>query len=127
MTTQLTRTQRNSALLLALFPVLLARGAQAQSQDAEYLVVFTATWSAQTHPIDLASASIPGSWGGDLLVSPQRTLLVRIPSAGIALPLGIPTDENLCRFGAYFQILELDPGAVRGLSSSAGIELVLGD
>jgi len=72
-------------------------------------------------------ASIPTSKGGTLLVD-QLFLVLGLPLAadGIALAAEIPADPAYCGLEVYAQVLELDDGALKGLSFTAGLELVLG-
>jgi hypothetical protein len=46
---------------------------------------------------------------------------------GASLPGTIPDDGWACGLSADLQILELDPWAAKGVSFSAGLELVFGD
>lgn len=73
-----------------------------------------------------AAASIPGFWGGTLLVTPDVLHPAPIPAGGLSLPLFIPADPNLCSRSLFVQGLVLDPGARRGIANTQGLELVLG-
>jgi hypothetical protein len=66
------------------------------------------------------------SWGGDLLVVPTLALLVGLPTGGTTLTGPIPNDESLAGLFVDLQVLEHDPGALRGVSFSSGLELTLG-
>jgi len=69
---------------------------------------------------------IDSSWGGDLLVVPVLKLVVALPPAGTTFTGDIPIDPSLCGFTIDMQAIELDPGAAKGVSFTAGLELLLG-
>lgn len=71
-------------------------------------------------------AVIPGFWGGTLLVQPSTTVIFPVPSAGLNLSGAIPDDVGLCGVPVFLQTLQLDAGASKGFSSSAGLQLNLG-
>jgi Tol biopolymer transport system component len=71
-------------------------------------------------------ASIHSTLGGDLLVVPMVTLAIVIPAAGWQMNNTIPNDPALAGFTLDLQAIELDAGAVKGVSFTAGLELVLG-
>jgi len=73
-----------------------------------------------------ASTSLPTNKGGSLLVVPFVALVVAVPAGGITLDADLPDDEMLCGVTLYAQALELDAGATKGLSFTAGLELLLG-
>jgi hypothetical protein len=66
------------------------------------------------------------SWGGDLLVAPTLALLVGLPTGGTTMTGPIANDESLAGLLVDLQVLEHDPGALRGVSFSSGLELTLG-
>jgi Tol biopolymer transport system component len=66
------------------------------------------------------------SFGGDLLVAPSLILPLNLDSGGTTLSGSIPDDELLAGRTLYFQGFEFDPGAAKGISSTDGLELVLG-
>jgi len=74
-----------------------------------------------------ASASLPTSLGGTLLLVPSFTQPVGLSPWGITLPLSIPTGGDLPGLHVYLQALELDSWAVKGVSFTAGIDLTIGD
>ena len=76
--------------------------------------------------LGLAPASVPGSWGSDLLLVPTLTLGLSLPQPGLLIPLTIPVNPNLCGVSIYLQALERDAGASRSVSATAGLELLLG-
>jgi Tol biopolymer transport system component len=73
-----------------------------------------------------ASTLLPTNKGGALLVIPFVSLVVVVPAGGVTLDADLPDDEALCGLALYAQALELDPGATKGLSFTAGLELLLG-
>jgi hypothetical protein len=64
--------------------------------------------------------------GGDLLVVPAFTFLVTLAPSGLSIGGDLPADDALCGFEVFVQALELDPGAAKGMSFTAGLKLVLG-
>jgi hypothetical protein len=74
-----------------------------------------------------SSASLPTGWDGTLLVLPLLAFpVVAIPSGGSSSPVTIVCDPSLIGVGAYLQVLEVDPGASRGVSFTPGLLLVVG-
>ncbi len=71
-------------------------------------------------------ASIPTSWGGDLLVQPTFSALLALGPAGTTIAAELPYYPGLCGFEIDAQALELDAGAARGVSFTPGLELILG-
>jgi hypothetical protein len=66
-------------------------------------------------------------YGGTLLVVPGWVFPITIPGTGASLKTSIPGD---CAFQGglfYVQVLQTDPGASRGVSFTAGLEVKLGD
>ena len=76
--------------------------------------------------VGFEEVELPGSWGGDLLVRPAVTIPVSMGVFGLKLSGSIADDPDLCGVSLYLQLLEVDPGAAGGISSSQGLELVLG-
>ena len=74
-----------------------------------------------------APAQVPTPLGGDLLVAPTFFAPLCFGSgADLAFPAEVPFDTTLLGLQVYLQALEFDPGALRGVSFSAGLEVVLG-
>jgi len=69
---------------------------------------------------------VPTSKGGDLLVVPAFTILFMLAMNGASMDCDFPPDESLCGVESFAQALELDPGAAKGMSFTAGLKLVLG-
>jgi hypothetical protein len=68
----------------------------------------------------------PMMYGGHLLVVPRQVFLLPLPAAGLVLSATLPCDSALCGLPIDLQVLETDPGASKGLSFTAGLQLVLG-
>jgi hypothetical protein len=72
--------------------------------------------------------SIPTNKGGTLLADPLFTVYLSFPSSGpLSFDVDLPDDESLCGLEIDGQILEVDPGASKKLSFTAGLELILGN
>jgi hypothetical protein len=69
---------------------------------------------------------VPTNMGGDLLVVIAHLIPVSFGSGGVSIVGDLPADDALCGFEFFAQALELDPGAAKGLSFTAGLKLVLG-
>ena len=76
--------------------------------------------------VGFTSANLPGSWGGDLLVIPSFTQALPLPGPGLSISGPIEDDPGLCGVTLFLQILEVDGGAAKGISSSNGLQLNLG-
>ncbi|MEW6745192.1 MAG: hypothetical protein AB1486_20765 [Planctomycetota bacterium] len=77
--------------------------------------------------IGLSPADLPTPWDGHLLVGPEWVCTLALPSGPTSTLEGeVPCDPALCGLHLYLQVLELDPGASRGVSFTAGLELVFG-
>jgi hypothetical protein len=76
--------------------------------------------------IGLQEATIPTTKGGDLLLVPSYTVPVVLPLFGLKLSGSIPNDINLAGVEVDVQALEVDSGAAKGLSFTAGLKLILG-
>ncbi len=76
--------------------------------------------------VGLQEASIPTIWGGDLLVLPRSASLLIVRWIGISIESEIPDHHALCGLEYFLQALEIDPGAARGVSFTAGLKLLLG-
>jgi len=85
-----------------------------------------AAWTVGFVLVGWNSASIPTSSGGTLLVDFAFIEPVALPPGGGVLPIDIPVDPAVCGFAAYFQVVEIDPGARYGLSFTPGLELICG-
>lgn len=76
--------------------------------------------------LGLQSLQLPTGFGGDLLVAPSLLVPVTVPPAGLTLSGAIPDDELLVGRAIFLQAFEFDPGAAKGISSSDGLELLIG-
>ncbi len=72
------------------------------------------------------SILVPTGKGGDLLVAPSSTIVLVLPTGGATIDGDIADDEALCGLELFLQALELDPGAQKGVSFTAGLNLVIG-
>jgi Tol biopolymer transport system component len=70
--------------------------------------------------------SLHSNWGGDLLVVPALTMFVTFSYGGDSFTGTIPDDRALCGVAVDLQAIEADPGAEKGVSFTAGLELVIG-
>jgi Tol biopolymer transport system component len=76
--------------------------------------------------VGFQQASLHSSLGGDLLVLPVLTGLLALPAAGASLTATLPADPALGDLEIDLQVLEADAGAVKGVSFTPGLELILG-
>jgi Tol biopolymer transport system component len=76
--------------------------------------------------IGLAEASVVTGKGGTLLVAPLLFVPLLIHAAGEGLSGTLPSDPALCGVAVDLQALELDAGASKGMSFTAGLKLLLG-
>jgi hypothetical protein len=74
----------------------------------------------------VAAIELPTAWEGTLLVLPVLVVPVLVPAAGVTISGAIPCDDALCGLPIYVQLIEVDPGASRGLSFTPGLALRLG-
>lgn len=74
-----------------------------------------------------SSTTSPAFWGGTLHVSLANAILLGVPvsASGLSLPATLPSNAP-CGVSVYGQALLIDPGASLGLSSSAGLEMRIG-
>ncbi len=61
---------------------------------------------------------------GDTILALTTLLLVRW--SGSTLIAELPDEPRLCGIDLFTQVLEVDPGAAKGVSFTAGINLSLG-
>jgi len=71
-------------------------------------------------------AVIPTNRGGDLLLIPAVITLLNVRWTGITIEGDVPDQTQLCGIEIFLQALEIDPGAAKGVSFTAGLKLVLG-
>jgi hypothetical protein len=83
-------------------------------------------WTAALLLVGTQSAQLPTTLGGDLLVLPLWTVFLALPPGGLDLSLVVPPEEWLASISLYLQALEMDPGAAKGVSFSAGLEVRAG-
>lgn len=71
-------------------------------------------------------ASLPTRFGGDVLLVPALVAAISFSYGGDSFSGAIPNDPGLVGVSIELQVLELDSGAVRGVSFTQGLELVFG-
>jgi len=71
-------------------------------------------------------AQIPTQFGADLLVAPALVLPITFSYGADSFSGALPNDPTLAGFTIDLQVVEADPGALKGVSFSAGLELTLG-
>jgi hypothetical protein len=76
--------------------------------------------------VGLSRANLGTPKGGTLLVSPFLTTVLAVPPAGTLLLTAMPDDPALVGLPLDLQAIETDPHASKGLSFTAGLELLLG-
>jgi WD40 repeat protein len=76
--------------------------------------------------IGFQKALVPTGKGGDLLVVPSLNYLVPLTLNGSSFSGYLPPDEAICGVELFAQAIEIDPGAAKGLSFTAGLDLLLG-
>jgi hypothetical protein len=76
--------------------------------------------------VGFSGADLATAWGGTILVSPALVTGVLVPANGFSASAPIPCDDSLCGFALFVQLVEMDPGASRGISFTPGLELRLG-
>jgi hypothetical protein len=76
--------------------------------------------------IGLARANLPTPKGGTLLVAPLLWIPLLIHAAGEPLNGTVPNSPALAGVEVDLQALELDVGASKGMSFTAGLELLIG-
>jgi Tol biopolymer transport system component len=93
-----------------------------QSCDVE-LTNSSDQWTVGLLFLGLEPTRIPTRLGGDLLVVSQWTQFVVVPPSGVDLLARLPHDERLAALDLFLQALELDAGAIHGVSFTAGLAL----
>lgn len=86
----------------------------------------SAQWTVALLLIGTQQVQIPTRLGGDLLVDPLWTQLLVLPSGGDHVTGTMPPEERLASMSLELQALQLDAGAVRGVSFTPGLEIQAG-
>ncbi|MFO0982905.1 MAG: calcium-binding protein [Planctomycetota bacterium] len=73
-----------------------------------------------------SNATLGTPWGGVVLLVPALVMALRVPAAGLDVVATLPCDDSLCGLIVFTQLVEMDPGAVHGISFTPGLELRLG-
>jgi len=76
--------------------------------------------------VGVTQADLRSSWGGDLLLLPVLTIPISFSFGGDSFSGLLPLDNALVGSNVDLQVLELDPGATKGVSFTRGLDLVLG-
>jgi len=76
--------------------------------------------------VGVSRANLQTSKGGTLLVAPYLSTLLAVPPSGISWTTSFPPDPALIGVQVDLQAIESDPLASKGLSFTAGLELLLG-
>jgi len=87
------------------------------------------SWGSPTIGVLLAGvarASIPTNRGGDLLVDALVVGPIAFGAGDVAIDWDVPNDVRWEGLAVDAQALEADPGAAKGVSFTAGLELTLG-
>ena len=71
-------------------------------------------------------AQLPTHFGGDLLLLPALVVPISFSFGADSFTGALPDDDVLCGFVLDLQVVEADPGAVKGVSFTQGLEIVLG-
>lgn len=108
-------------------PALTATTPPVLSSDVQLHVENSSTWWTLGFALFGAnSASIPTSRGGELLVDIAAIVPLAVGPGGADFGGHVPDDSAFYGMSGYTQVLELDPGASRGVSFTAGLELDFG-
>jgi hypothetical protein len=83
-------------------------------------------WTVGFLLVGFTQESLPTSKDGTLLVDFVRSIPLAVGPGGVELESTIPFDESLCGLEIDLQGLELDPGASKGVSFTAGLQLTIG-
>ena len=76
--------------------------------------------------LGLQQISVPTRLAGTLLVDPLATIVFLLEPLGTTLDGDLPLDDALVGTSFFAQVLQLDNGASKGASFTAGLELLLG-
>jgi hypothetical protein len=76
--------------------------------------------------VGLSRANLATPKGGTLLVAPFFTTVLAVPPSGTLLLTQLPDDPALVGVKLDLQAIEIDAHASKGLSFTAGLELLLG-
>ena len=83
-------------------------------------------WTVGLLFVGFQRTTISSVWGADLLVEPTATLVIGIPPSGLVLRADLPPGDDFCGLVVDLQAIESDAGAIRGVSFTEGLELMLG-
>ena len=83
-------------------------------------------WTVGFLLVGLTQDSLPTSKDGTLLVDILQTVPLAVGPSGAEVETTIPFDESLCGLEVDLQGIELDPGATKRVSFTAGLQLIVG-
>jgi len=72
------------------------------------------------------AGTIPTNLGHDILLIPQILMPLALPPSGLSFTEAVPADEFLTGAVVYLQVLEIDPGALKGVSFTPRLDLTIG-
>ncbi len=74
----------------------------------------------------ITQISVPTSLGGTLLVDPIGSFSLTVARNGSTITETVPYDCTLAGYTLNVQVLEVDPGATKGVSFTKGLALIVG-
>lgn len=83
-------------------------------------------WTVGLLMVGASSAEIPTQAGGMLLVDAALFDLIPFTPWSATIPSTVPADPSVVGVTVYLQVIELDPGAAKGLSFTPGLALMIG-
>jgi Tol biopolymer transport system component len=83
-------------------------------------------WTVGFLLVGLSQESLPTSKDGTLLVDLLRAVPLAVGPTGVDVETRIPFDASLCGAEIDVQGIEMDPGATKGMSFTAGLQLIVG-
>lgn len=72
------------------------------------------------------SATIPTNLDGSFELVPLSVFPLVLPQAGLTVIAVLPPDPALCSLPVFTQVIQVDPGASKGVSFTQGLNLILG-
>jgi len=76
--------------------------------------------------VGFSQGSLSTSWDAPLLLAPAIVFPLFLPPGGASLPAAVPGDNVFCGVAVFLQVIEVDPGASKGVSFTPGLRLNLG-
>jgi hypothetical protein len=75
---------------------------------------------------ETSSRKWPTRWDGTLLVTAVTSFSFLLPVGGLVVPGVVPCDPALEGWHLFFQALELDAAASKGVAFTRGLEIIFG-